>query len=140
MAGWITVAAWCFASAGGPPSLLANIVLSLAAFNDETYAPARWHTSLVMMAVAALSVLGNLWFRRALNLVESLGGALHVALFVVYIAVLASMGTRSSDDFVFRTLVTDVSGWTDPGVSWSLGLLTVTFALSGPDSVLHMSM
>jgi len=36
-------------------------------------------------------------------------------------------------------LTHDVSGWSDPAVAWGIGLLTVTFPLSGFDGVLHMS-
>lgn len=137
--GWITVSAWCFACAG-PTSLLANITLSLAMFNHENYTPESWHTSLVMIAAIVLPLACNLWFRRMLNFLETFGGVLHVCLLIAFIAVLAGRGQKSDESFVFGTLVTDRSGWTNPGVSWSLGLLTVTFSLSGLDSVIHMSM
>ncbi|KAF6793771.1 LPXTG-domain-containing protein [Colletotrichum sojae] len=136
--GWITTAAWCFAC-GGPPSILANMITSLAVFNNPTYEPARWHTSLVMVGTMVLPFLCNLWFRRFLDAFEIVGGILHVALFVVFVAVLAALGQRSSTDYVFRTLTWDVSGWNNPGVSWGLGLLTVTFSVTGFDSVIHMS-
>jgi choline transport protein len=43
------------------------------------------------------------------------------------------LARRSTPDFVFNTLTTGQSGWTNPGVSWGLGLLTVTFAVSGAE-------
>ncbi|KAF6821156.1 LPXTG-domain-containing protein [Colletotrichum plurivorum] len=138
MQGWITTAAWCFAC-GGPPSILANMTISLAVFNNPTYEPARWHTSLVMIGTMILPFLCNLWFRRFLDVFEVVGGILHFVLFVVFVAVLAALGQRSSPDYVFRTLTWDVSGWNNPGVSWGLGLLTVTFSVTGFDSVIHMS-
>jgi choline transport protein len=137
--GWITVAAWCFAC-GGPPSILANTLTSLAIFNNEQYVPERWHTSLVMIAVMALPIICNLWFRKILNTFETIGGLLHIILFVVFIAILAALGPRSKSDFVFKTLTSDVSGWNNPGVSWGLGLLSMTFSVTGADSVLHMCM
>ncbi|KAF2245290.1 amino acid transporter [Trematosphaeria pertusa] len=136
--GWITTAAWCFACAG-PPSILANMITSLAIFNNKTYEPQRWHTSLIMIATMVLAFVFNLRFRNLLDAFEITGGVLHFVLFVVIIAVIAALNPRSSSDFVFKTLTSDVSGWSNPGVSWGLGLLTVTFSVSGYDSVLHMS-
>ncbi|KAF2014283.1 putative amino acid permease [Aaosphaeria arxii CBS 175.79] len=136
--GWITTAAWCFAC-GGPPSLISNIITSLAIFNYENYEPERWHTALIMIATMIVPFILNLFFRRLLNWIEMLGIILHVVLFIVMIVVLVVFGPKSSPDFVFKTLVTDVSGWNNPGICWGLGLLTVTFSVSGFDSVLHMS-
>ncbi|KAK1522373.1 LPXTG-domain-containing protein [Colletotrichum costaricense] len=136
--GWITTAAWCFAC-GGPPSILANIITSLAIFNYDNYAPDRWHTSLIMIGTLVLPFLFNLWFRKFLNAFEIIGGVLHIALFVAFIVILAVLGQRSSSDYVLKTLTSDVSGWNDPGVSWGLGLLTITFSVTGFDSVIHMS-
>ncbi|KAF2708629.1 amino acid transporter [Pleomassaria siparia CBS 279.74] len=136
--GWITTAAWCF-SCGGPPSILANIITSLAIFNNDTYKPARWNTSLIMIATMIMPLIFNLWFRKVMDSFEMVGGILHLALFIVFIIVLVIFAPRSSPDFVFKTLISDASGWNNPGISWGLGLLTVTFSVTGFDSVLHMS-
>lgn len=138
ISGWITVSAWCFACAG-PTSSLATMITSLAMFNVESYVPERWHTSLVMIATMVVPLFFNLWFRKVINILEHFAGILHICLFIVYIAVLASLGPKSNPDFVFKTLTHDVSGWTNPGVAWCLGLLSATFSVSGVDSILHMS-
>ncbi|KAK1673623.1 amino acid/polyamine transporter I [Colletotrichum godetiae] len=136
--GWITTAAWCFAC-GGPPSILANIITSLAIFNNDDYEPQRWHTSLIMIGTLVLPFIFNLWFRKFLNAFEIIGGVLHIALFVAFIIIFAALGQRSSPDYVFKTLTSDLSGWNNPGISWGLGLLTITFSVTGFDSVIHMS-
>ncbi|KAF1954363.1 amino acid transporter [Byssothecium circinans] len=136
--GWITTAAWCFAC-GGPPSILANIITSLAIFNNENYVPQRWHTSLVMIATMIVPFVFNLWFRKLLDSFEITGGILHIVLFIVFIVVLVVFGPRNSPDFVFKTLLWEDSGWNNKGVSWGLGLLSMTFSVTGFDSVLHMS-
>lgn len=41
------------------------------------------------------------------------------------------MGKKSSVGFVFTTLTQDASGWTNPAIAWGLGLLTVTYPLTG---------
>jgi choline transport protein len=128
--GWITTAAWCFAC-GGPPSILANIITSLAAFNNEAYHPERWHTSLIMIATMVVPFIFNLWFRKVLDTFEMAGGILHIILFIVFIVVLIVFGPKSNPEFVFNTLISDASGWNNSGVSWGLGLLTVTFSVTG---------
>jgi choline transport protein len=114
------------------------VITSLAIFNNENYVPKRWHTSLIMIAVMLVPFTCNLWFRKFLNTFEMIGGILHIVLFIVFIAVLIAYGPRSDSDFVFKTLTSDVSGWNSPGVSWGLGLLSMTFSVTGADSVLHM--
>lgn len=136
--GWITLAAWCFACSG-PPSILANLISSLAIFNNPSYTPERWHVSLIMIGTLIIPFVANLWFRKFLNSIEMAGGVLHLVLFVVFIAVLVACGKKNSGEFVFGTLIDDVSGWENAGVSWGLGLLTVTFSVTGFDSVIHMS-
>jgi amino acid permease len=136
--GWMTVFAWLIACAG-PPAIISNIITALAIFNYEDYAPERWHTTLIMWGVILIPFVFNLWFRKVLNAFEILAGVLHIVFFIVSIITLAVLGKRSSTDFVFKTLIYDESGWSNKGVCWGLGLLTVTFPVSGVDGVLHMS-
>ncbi|KAL5117829.1 hypothetical protein ACEQ8H_004303 [Pleosporales sp. CAS-2024a] len=135
--GWITTAAWCFACSG-PPSILANMVTSMAVFNYEDYTPERWHTSLIMIAIMLVPFISNLWFRKVMDAFEMIGGVLHICLFVVFIVLLIVFGPRSDPEFVFQTLTYKESGWNNPGISWGLGLLSMTFSVTGADSVLHM--
>lgn len=139
IAGWITVGAWCFACSG-PPSILANMITSLVIFNNESYIPERWHTSLIMIAIMIVPLTFNLWFRKLLDTFESTGGILHICLFIVFVVVFVVFSPRSDPDFVFKTLTWEDSGWDNKGVSWGLGLLSMTFSVTGADSVLHMCM
>ncbi|GKT58329.1 LPXTG-domain-containing protein [Colletotrichum tofieldiae] len=92
-----------------------------------------------MIATLVLPFAFNLYFRKLLDVFEIIGGILHIVLFIAFISVLIAFGQRSSPEYVFRTLTSDVSGWNNPGASWGLGLLTVTFSVTGFDSVIHMS-
>ena len=123
----------------GPPAIIANMITSLAIFNYETYEPKAWHTTLLMWALIIVPFVFNLWFRKLLNLFEVVGGVLHFVFFFVSIITLAALAKRSTTDFVFGTLTTGLSGWENPGVSWGLGLLSVTFSVLGFDGILHMS-
>jgi hypothetical protein len=136
--GWLTVFAWVV-NCAGPPAIISNIITSLAVFNYSTYQPKAWHTTLIMWGLILVPFVFNLWFRQLLNIFELLGGLLHIIFFITSIITLVVLARRSTADFVFNTLTTGQSGWNNPGVCWGLGLLTVTFAVSGFDGVLHMS-
>ncbi|KAL1612286.1 hypothetical protein SLS60_000510 [Paraconiothyrium brasiliense] len=90
-------------------------------FNNEDYVPERWHTSLIMIATLVVPFTFNLWFRKILNAMEIAGGVLHICLFVIFVVILIVFGSRSSDDFVFKTLIWESSGWNSKGVSFGLG-------------------
>ena len=66
------------------------------------------------------------------------GGILYFVLFIIFLVILIVFGPRNSNDFVFKTLVWEISGWNDKGVSWGLGLLSMSFSVAGADSIQHM--
>jgi choline transport protein len=128
--GWLTVGAWTINTAG-LPGIIANNIVGIALFHYENYQPKAWHKTLIMWGLIVIPFLCNLWFRQLLNTFELLGGIFHIIFFIASIITLAVLARRSTLDFVFNTLTTGQSGWTNPGVSWGLGLLTLTFAISG---------
>jgi hypothetical protein len=154
--GWLTVSAWAI-NCAGLPAIIANNIIGLAVFHYENYSPKPWHITLMMWGLIMVPFLFNLWFRQLINAFELMGGIFHIIFFIASIVTLVVLARRSTVDFVFNTLTTGQSGWTNPGVSWGLGLLTLTFAISGTqwyppvphfqvvdkslgyDAVLHMS-
>ena len=82
---------------------------------------------MIMWAFILIPLVANIYFRKILNFFETLGAILHVLVFIVSIITLAAMARRSSTDFVFNTLLTGASGWTNPGVSFGIGLLSVAY-------------
>lgn len=136
--GWLTVFAWNAACAL-TPFLMGSLMQGLIIFNNENYTPKGWHTTLLSWASCLLPIVCNIYARRILAPLEIAAALLHILLFIAVIVVLAVMARRSTTDFVFTTTITGLSGWSNAGVQWSIGLLTVTFPLSGFDSVLHMS-
>jgi choline transport protein len=136
--GWLTISAWCFSTAASPANLT-NMISALVIFNNPNYNPVAWHMALIMWAFILIPLVANLYFRRMLNTFETIGGILHFAFFIVSVVTLATLAQHSTADFVFKTLVTGVSGWTNPGVCFGIGLLTVVFPVAGGDGVLHMS-
>ena len=128
--GWLTVGAWII-SCAGTPGVVANIIMGLVVFNNENYKPKAWHISLTMWALIAILFMSNLWFRQVINALELFGGVSHIIFFIASITTLAVLAHRSSPGYVFDTLTTGASGWDNPGVCWGIGLLTLTYSISG---------
>lgn len=121
------------------PAYLSNIVTGLVVFNYPEYEPQRWHGTLIMWAFVILPVVWNFWFRKMLNTLEMIGGICHVLFFIVSLVTLVVLAERSTASFVFNNLWNSYSGWENPGVAFSLGIITVTFPITSFDGVLHMS-
>ncbi|GIC92864.1 putative amino acid permease [Aspergillus udagawae] len=137
MQGWITVFGWqaavtsiCF--------LVATQIQGLIILNHPEYEPQRWHGTLLMWAVMLFSLTINVFAARILPLLQLLGGLMHVVFFIVLIVPLVLLSPRSTPDFVFTELLNQ-GGWSSDGVSWCLGMLTVTYCFIGFDGAIHMS-
>jgi choline transport protein len=83
-----------------------------------------------MWAIVAFAFAVNVWGIKLLPLIELIGGICHVAFFIALLVPLVTLAPRSSADFVFRTLLNE-GGWNSDGISWCIGLLTVTFCFVG---------
>lgn len=136
--GWITVFAW-IAVCAQVCFLEGTILQGLIILNDDNYIPKQWHGTLLAWAILFLPIICNIFARRIMAPLEILGGILHIVLFVVFVAVLVSLSPHSSAKFVFTDTITNLSGYSSPGVSWCIGLLSAAFPLAGFDGVLHMS-
>ncbi|KAF2847928.1 amino acid transporter [Plenodomus tracheiphilus IPT5] len=134
--GWITVIAW-ICSCAGAFSFMSNTLSGLIIFNSPGYEPKAWHSTVFLMAFLVIPVLLNLQLRRIINYLETIGGILHVVLFVAVVTTLCTLSKRSTPEFVFRTLHTD-SGWENPGIAFSIGMLATAYPISSFDGVLHM--
>ena len=86
---------------------------------------------MLMWLYILIPLIFNLWFRKVLNSLETIGAITHTVFFMVSIITLTTLAHRSTPGYVFGTLVNNISGWTNPVVSWGIGLLTVTFPVVG---------
>ncbi|KAF2747794.1 amino acid transporter [Sporormia fimetaria CBS 119925] len=135
--GWITTFGWLVGT-GGSLVYLAIQTQAIIAFYNPDYVPEGWQAALLMWAYLASAIVCNLYFRRILNVFETVGGVCHVLFFVACIIILTTLSERSSAKYVFTTLTTGVTGWNNPGVNYHLGLAGVMFSIGGYDSMLHM--
>lgn len=93
-----------------------------------------------MWAFTAFSFAVNFWGIQLLPLIQLFGGIFHVVFFIVLSVPLILLAPRSTPEFVFTTVLNE-GGWKSDGVSWCLGLLTVTYCFIGrcmPDAIYAM--
>ena len=108
------------------------MVQGLIIFNyPDTYEPRRWHGTLLSWAFIVFPVICNVYGRRLLAPLEIIGGICHLLFFICTVVILVVMAPRSTAEFVFTNRVSDISGWTNPGVAWCIGLLSAAFPLVG---------
>lgn len=129
--------AWVSALAGST-SGQANILLGLVSTNfPDTYEEKPWHITVLIVAQVLIAGLINTYAFRAVPWMELCAGMLHIALWVIFIAVLLAPAPKSSAEFVFfgRTVS---SGWDNGFVSWNLGLLVPAWGFIGFDGVTRL--
>lgn len=95
------------------------------------YEAKRWHGTLLMWAVVLIPIIINIFARRVLAVIEVVAGIMHVVFLPVTIATFVILAPRNPDACVWDTFVSGLSGWQNPGVVFSVGLLGVLTPLSG---------
>lgn len=129
--GWVTVFAWQ-ATATSLNYLIAAQIQGLVVLNfPDSYTHQRWHGTLLVWAINLVVLSINVWCIKLLPLIQLLAGICHVAFFVALLVPLVVLAPKSSAEFVFTRLINDQSGWTNPVITWCLGLLTVTWCFVG---------
>ena len=109
--------------------LAATEIQGLMILNYSEYVPARWHGTLLMWAIQALTLMINIFGIKLLPHLESVAGVCHVLFFFILLVPLTYLAPQSPSEFVW-TNFQNSGGYSD-GVSWCLGLLTVTFSFIG---------
>jgi amino acid transporter len=117
---------------------MSNTLSGLIIFNSPNYEPKAWHSTVFLIVFLLVPLVLNLYLRKIINYLETIGGIFHVVLFIAIIATLSTLAKRSTAEYVFTTLHTD-AGWTNNGVAFSIGMLAVVYPIGGFDGVLHMS-
>ena len=109
-------------------------ITSLIQLNYTDYVAKLWHTTLMIWAMLLITTLINLFkFGKLVPWIETVAGCLHIALFLVFSAVLLALGPKHDANFVFFSRVDSeqTSGWTNDFVSWNLGLQTSVWCFVG---------
>lgn len=111
---------------------LSRFSQSLIALNHPEYVPQRWHGTLLIIAVLALSVLFNVFLAQRLHLVEGAVLVLHVCgFFAIMIPLWVLSPTAKSHD-VWTTFSNP--GWESQGLSCLIGIVASVAPLLGADA------
>jgi choline transport protein len=129
--GWQTGIASIAFLAGGQ-------IQGLVILNNESYVPARWHGTLLIIAVASFSILFNTLLARKLPLIEGTVLVFHIFGFFAIFITMWVLGPRSKPSEVFGQFQ-DNGGWGNVGLSCLVGQLSAIFSLLGSDAATHMS-
>ena len=127
--GWVTVFAWQ-ANIASVGYLTATNLQALIVLNYENYIYERWHGTLIFWMIVIFSACVNIFAIKALPHLETLVGILHVCLWFIWTIPLVYLLPHNSATFVFTDFENN-SGWSNNGISWCLGLLTVTYPFIG---------
>jgi choline transport protein len=111
----------------------------LVILNYPNYVYKGWHVTLIGYATILIPLAFNIFARKTLKPIEIIGAVLHTIFFIVFVVVLICLGGRNSATFVFTEDSGGISGWTNPGAQWCIGLLSAVFPLTAFDGVLHLS-
>ncbi|KAJ9414804.1 amino acid/polyamine transporter I [Fusarium oxysporum] len=109
--GWMCVLGWqtsCASSA----FITGTQIQGLIVLNNPNYVPKPWHGTLLTIAIAAFSVLFNIYVARKLPLIEAIVLVIHFS---------------------------DGGGWNSIGGSTLVGILAGVLPLLGADAAVHMS-
>jgi choline transport protein len=109
--------------------LVATQIQGVVVLNYPNYEYQRWHGTLLAWAVMIFSFAVNVYWIKILPLIQLVGGICHVTFFIALIIPLVLLSPRSTAEFVFTEHL-NKGGWSD-GLSWCIGLLTVTYCFLG---------
>ncbi|KAI0098775.1 amino acid transporter [Nemania sp. FL0031] len=134
---WLTTLAWQAISITTSFSI-ATLIQGIVVLARPSYTPLPWHTVLIMLAVALLSVLVNSTTGRLLATLERLFLLLHLAGFIGILVPLVYFSPHNSASEVFTTFYNN-GLWPTQGLAFIIGLPTVASTLTGADCAVHMS-
>ncbi|KAI0416382.1 amino acid transporter [Xylaria grammica] len=134
---WLTTLAWQAISITTSFSI-ATLVQGIVVLARPSYSPQPWHTVLIMLGVALLSVFVNSTTGRILATFERLFLLLHLTGFLGILVPLVYFAPHNSASEVFTTFYNN-GHWPTQGLAFIVGLPTVASTLTGADCAVHMS-
>jgi amino acid transporter len=136
LSGWVSSLGWQAGAASGT-FLAGTMIQGLLALNNPTYGYKRWHGTLLLYAVLALSLFVNTILIRLMPYLEGCILVLHVLGFFAILIPLVHLAPMSSAKFVFATFINE-GGYPD-GLSWFVGLTASSVLFIGYDGAVHMA-
>ncbi|KAF2664356.1 putative GABA permease [Microthyrium microscopicum] len=132
MSGWLSTMAWQAATASSG-TLIGGIIQALISLNNPNYASPPWQLFLLAIAVMLSINLFNIYGGPLLAPMGNPMMFLHVALFVVIIAIFWALGPTVSAREVFVEL-SNTGGWSSIGLALCVGQVSAIFGLMFGDA------
>lgn len=109
-----------------------NIILltGIINLNNPEFEATRWQIALLVIFILIIQALINQYAFWIIPWVELVSGLLHVILFIIFMVVLVTMGSRHSAEFVFTKHEIE-SGWDNSFISWNVGMITACWCFVG---------
>jgi choline transport protein len=137
MTGWLCVLSWQTASAA--TAFQAGVqIQGLIALNKPDYSFEAWHGTLLVFAVSVFNLVFNIYFIKQLPLIEAVMLFVHVAGFIVIVAVLWATGPIGAAKEVFTTF-NDYGGWNNNGLATMAGTVAAVVGFLGADAAVHLA-
>ena len=136
MTGWLCVLSWQTASAA--TAFQAGVqIQGLIALNKPDYAFEAWHGTLLVFAVAVFNLVFNIFLIKQLPLIEAVMLFVHMAGFIVIIAVLWATGPIGNAKEVFTTF-NNYGDWNNNGLATLTGIVASIGGFLGADAAVHL--
>jgi choline transport protein len=134
--GWLDMIGWWANTAAGV-YFGATVTQGLLVLNYPDYTFERWHGTLLMFAALAVCVVINSVGSKFLPRAEGLILILHVMGFFAVLIPLVYMAPHQNAEFVFGSFINS-SGWSNPGLTWLIGLMGTNLPFIGMISPFHI--
>ena len=106
--------------------LVGTVVQSLISINNPSYKSQGWKGTLFIFAVALIVSNINIWFARALPLLQNVLLALHVFAFVAVVIIFWVVARVQTAEAVF-TKFENFGGWSSIGLSLMVGQINAVY-------------
>ncbi|KAH7021801.1 amino acid permease 2 [Macrophomina phaseolina] len=135
--GWMSTMSWQAGTASGP-FLVGTLIQGCAIVAYPDYEPTNWQGTLMVIAVAIIVWVFNVYGAHAMPLLQNLMLIVHVLGFLTIIIVLWVLSPRNTAEAVFTHFTND-GGWSTMGLSLMVGQISAIYACICSDAAAHMS-
>lgn len=127
--GWVNVTAWQAATAS-TFLLCARMIQTLAILNNPSYAPERWHVTLVFFAIVVVALFVTTYLGGLFPKFEAMVLVLYVVSFFVVLIILVYLSPKSDSADVFQSFMNG-GDYSSNGEAFLVGSEFVMFGFIG---------
>lgn len=135
--GWLAALGWQALIATAAYTS-ASLTLQLVALNNPSYVPQAWQETVLMIAVAVLATLFNIYGAKKLPLLEGIVLVLHVFGWFAIIIPLWVLAPKADGSEVFGSFSNN-GGWSSIGTACFVGTISATGSFAGSDAAAHLA-